>query len=45
MLPTLRKKDYLGLFPAVLQNPHVTRDESLKFNFLLFTCLRNQRAE
>lgn len=45
MLPALRKKDYLGLFPAVLQNPHVTRDESLKFNFLLFTCLRNQRAE
>lgn len=45
MLPTLWKKDYLGLFPAVLQNPHVTQDESLKFNFLLFTCLKNQRAE
>lgn len=43
--PALSTKDYLGLFPAVLQNPHVTLDESLKFNLLLFTCLKNQRGE
>lgn len=44
MLPTLWKKDYLGLFPAVLHNPHVTQDESLKFNFLLFTCLKKSES-
>lgn len=43
ILPALGKKDYLGLFPAVLQNPHVTPDESLQFNFLLFTC--QQKSE